>query len=138
VDPFGVTIELVEDRDHPGFHHIALRVANPEESLTWYHANFGGERTKVRGRRDALKYDGMYLIVLKGDGTAPSQGRAIDHLGFGPASIDATAADLKAKGVTFTAGPQPKPNANGHRTGYVEGPGGVRIELVEHTECKWK
>jgi catechol 2,3-dioxygenase-like lactoylglutathione lyase family enzyme len=138
VDPFGVKIELVEDRELLGFHHIALRVANPEESLQWYHANFGGQRTKLRGRIDALQYGGMYLVILQGDGTAPSQGRAIDHLGFGPASIDTTAADLKGKGVPFTAGPQPKPNANGHRTGYVEGPGGVRIELVEHTECKWK
>ena len=134
VDPWGVTIELVEDRDRLGFHHIALRVPNPEESLTWYANAFGGKRTKLRGRVDALTYGGMYLMVLKGDG-APSQGRAIDHLGWGPASMDATAADLKGKRVTFTAGPQPKPNANGHRTAYVEGPGGARIELVEHTAC---
>ncbi len=80
----------------------------------------------------------MYLVVLKGDGTAPSRGRAIDHLGWGPPSIDATAADLTGRHVTFAAAPQPKPNANGHRTAYVEGPGGVRIELVEHTECQWK
>jgi catechol 2,3-dioxygenase-like lactoylglutathione lyase family enzyme len=138
VDPAGVKIELVEDREHLGFHHITLRVPNPEESLTWYQASFGGERTKLRGRIDALKYGGMYLVVLKGDGTSPSQGRAIDHLGFAPASIDGTATDLKGTGVAFTSGPQPKPNANGHRTGYVEGPGGVRIELVEHTACRWK
>jgi len=138
VDPWGVNIELVEDRDHLGFHHIALRVPNPEESLKWYMTAFGGERTTLRGRVDALKYGGMYLIVLKGDGKAPSRGRAIDHLGWGPASIDATAADLKGKSVTFTAEPQPKPNANGHRTAYVEGPGGVRIELVEHMACLWK
>jgi len=49
-----------------------------------------------------------------------------------------SAADLKGKSVTFTAEPQPKPNANGHRTAYVEGPGGVRIELVEHMACLWK
>jgi catechol 2,3-dioxygenase-like lactoylglutathione lyase family enzyme len=133
-DPWGVKIELVEDPGHPGFHHITLRVVNPEESVKWYLTAFGGERTRLAGRLDALKYGTTYLIVAKGDGTVPSQGRAIDHLGWGPTSIDATAADLKAKNVTFTAAPQPKPNAFGHRTAYVEGPGGVRIELVEHTE----
>jgi hypothetical protein len=74
---------------------------------------------------------------MQGQGTAPSQGRAIDHLGWGPLNMDGLAADLKTKGVAFTAAPQPKPNQFGHRTAYVEAPGGVRIELVEHTDCAW-
>ena len=138
VDPWGVKIELVEDRDRLGFHHIVLRVADPEASVKWHLAAFGGERTKLRGRLEALKYGNTYVVVLKGEGTAPSQGRAIDHISWGPTNMDATAADLKGKGVTVTAGPQPKPNAFGHRTAYVEAPGGVRIELVEHTECLLK
>jgi catechol 2,3-dioxygenase-like lactoylglutathione lyase family enzyme len=135
VDPWGAKIELVESRDRPGFHHVTLRVSNPEESISWYLRSFGGERTKLGGRLDAVKYGGTYLIVTKGDATAPSRGHAIDHLGFGPRSIDATAVDLKTKGVTFTAEPAPKPNQFGHRTAYVEDPSGVRIELVEHAQC---
>jgi len=137
VDPFGVKIELVEDRNTLGFHHIALRVADPEATTRWFLSTFGGERVKLGGRLDALKYGKTYLVVMQGQGTAPSQGRAIDHLGFGPPSMDGLAADLKTKGVTFTAAPQPKPNQFGHRTAYVEAPGGVRIELVEHTDCAW-
>lgn len=135
VDPWGTKIELVESRDRPGFHHVTLRVSNPEESISWYVRSFGGERTTLGGRLDAVKYGGTYLIVMKGDATTPSRGHAIDHLGFGPRSIDATAADLKAKGVNFTAEPAPKPNQFGHRTAYVEDPSGVRIELVEHAQC---
>ena len=135
VDPFGVKLDLVESTDPPGFHHITLRVPNPEDGITWFQRAFGGERTKLGGRLDAVKYGNTYLIVTKGEGMAPSRGRAIDHLGFGPGSMDATAADLKAKGVTFTAEPQEKPNAFGHRTAYVEDPNGVRIELVEHAAC---
>lgn len=135
VDPFGVTIELVESQERPGFHHITLRAPNPDESIRWYLRSFGGERTKLGGRLDAVKYGNTYLIVTKGEGTAPSRGRAIDHLGFGPRSMDATAADLKGKGVKFTAEPAAKPNQFGHRTAYVEDPTGVRIELVEHAEC---
>ena len=137
VDPFGVKIELVEDRNALGFHHIALRVADPEATRRWFLSAFGGERVKLGGQLDALRYGQTYLLLVQGQGTAPSQGRAIDHLGFGPLSMDGLAADLKTKGVTFTAAPQPKPNQFGHRTAYVEAPGGVRIELVEHTDCTW-
>ncbi len=135
IDPWGTSIELVESTDRPGFHHITLRVPNPEDSIRWYLRAFGGERTKLGGRLDAVKYGGTYLIVTKGDTTSASRGHSIDHLGFGPRSMDATAADLKAKGVMFTAEPAAKPNQFGHRTAYVEDPGGVRIELVEHAEC---
>jgi catechol 2,3-dioxygenase-like lactoylglutathione lyase family enzyme len=137
VDPWGVKIELVEDRSHPGFHHIALRVADPEATTRWFLSAFGGARVKMGGRLDALQYGKTYLLVLQGEGAAPSQGRAIDHLGFGPPNMDATTAALKANGVKFTGEPAAKANALGHRTGYVEAPGGVRIELVEHTECAW-
>jgi lactoylglutathione lyase len=135
VDPWGTTIELIESTDRPGFHHVTLRVPNPSDSITWYQRSFGGERSKLGGRLDAVKYGGTYLIVTKGDGGVPSRGRAIDHLGFGPRSMDTTAADLKGKGVTFTAEPAAKPNQFGHRTAYVEDPSGVRIELVEHAQC---
>lgn len=137
MDPWGVKIELVEDPDLQGLHHIAIRAADPEASLKWFVNAFGGERTKLRDRIDVLKYSSVYLLVQKGDGTVPSQGRAIDHLGWDPTDMDATAADLKAKGVKFTNEPQPKPNQFGHRTAYVEAPGGVRIELVQHAVCAW-
>jgi len=137
VDPWGVTIELVQDRERTGFHHITLRVADPAATTRWLLSAFGGERVTLAGDLQGLRYDTTYLFVLPGTGTAPSQGRAIDHLGWGPRNIDATSADLKANGVTFTAAPQPKRNQFGHRTAYVEAPGGVRIELVQHAECAW-
>ena len=133
-DPWGTNIELIESGERSGFHHITLRVPDPESSISWYLRAFGGERTKLGGL-DAVKYGSTYLIVTRGNATMPSRGRAIDHLGFGPPSMDATAADLKAKGVTFTAEPAAKPNQFGHRTAYVEDPSGVRIELVEHARC---
>jgi catechol 2,3-dioxygenase-like lactoylglutathione lyase family enzyme len=137
VDPWGVTIELVEDRERLGFHYIGLRVVDPEATTKWLLAAFGGERVRLRDRLDAVRYGSTYIVLRQGTGTAPSQGRAIDHLGWGPGNIDATAADLKMKGVTFTAAPSAKPNQFGHRTAYVEAPGGVRIELVQHAECAW-
>jgi len=136
VDPSGVKIELVNDARQRGLHHITLRVADPKATLDWFSQNFGGARVKMNGR-DALQYGNTYLVVLQGAGTAPSQGRAIDHLGFAPASIDATVAALRTHDGKISAEPAPKPNQFGHRTGYVEAPGGIRIELVEHTNCAW-
>ena len=52
-------------------------------------------------------------------------------------NMDNTTAALKASGAKFTSEPAAKANALGHRTAYVEAPGGVRIELVEHTDCSW-
>ena len=136
VDPWGTKIELVDDRARRGFHHITLRVPDPDATTRWFLSAFGGERVKMGGR-DALQYGRTYLVVVKGEGAAPSQGRSIDHLGFGPLKMDATAADLRSKDAKFTSEPAPKPNQFGHRTAYVEAPGGVRIELVEHAECSW-
>ena len=136
VDPWGTKIELVNDVPGRGFHHVALRVADPEATLRWFVSAFGGSRTKMAGR-DALRYGRTYLAITKAEGTAPSQGRSIDHLGFGPLAMNTTSAALKAQGVTFTAEPAAAPNQFGHRTAYVEAPGGIRIELVEHAACAW-
>ena len=136
VDPWGTKIELVNDIPGRGFHHVTLRVVDPDATMRWFVSAFGGTRTKMSGR-DALRYGRTFLVVTKGEGAAPSQGRSIDHLGFAPLNMDADAAALKSKGVKFTTEPSAKPNQLGHRTGYVEAPGGIRIELVEHTECAW-
>jgi len=136
VDPWGTKIELVNDIPGRGFHHVTLRVDDPDAALRWFASTFGGARTKMAGR-DALRYDRTYLVVTKGSGTAPSQGHSIDHLGFAPRNMNADAAALKAQGVKFTAEPSPMPNQFGHRTAYVEAPGGIRIELVEHANCAW-
>lgn len=136
VDPWGITIELVDDRDYPGFHHVTLRVPDVDASITWFLAAFGGERVRLQRGLDALRYGRTFIVFRQGQGS-PSQGRAIDHLGWAPPRIDALQAGLEARGILFTASPQPKPNQLGHRTGYVDAPGGARIELVEHTDCTW-
>src|SRR5882757_2645707 len=43
-DPWGVKIELVQDPETPGFHHVHLRVKDPEATLRWYEQMFGGQR----------------------------------------------------------------------------------------------
>lgn len=128
-DPWGAKIELVQDPETPGFHHIHLRVPDPEASLQWYIANFGGERTKLKGRVDGVKYanPAVWILAQKGDDATPSLGHAIDHLGWAVADVDAKVAALAAKGEKTT---EPRPVRH-LRIAFVEGPGGVRIEMVQ-------
>ena len=163
-DPWGTKLVLVQDPDALGIHHVELRVADPAESLRWYVRAFGGDRTKYKGVIDAVRYRDLgvfYLFATKDARATPSQGHAIDHLGFGPIDLDKVVNALTADGITFISNPNPRLNpacrlvtGNGesgllgirrlycaqpdqlaHRVVYLDGPGGVRIELVQHLEA---
>ncbi|MGE3512480.1 MAG: VOC family protein [Vicinamibacterales bacterium] len=128
-DPFGIKLEIVQDPETPGFHHIHLLVPDVEASLAWYAEHFGGERTKLKGRIDALKYSNpnVWLVAQKGDAAAPSQGHAIDHLGWAVPNVAAKVAALAAAGAKPT-----EPRAVRHlNVAFVDGPGGVRVEMVQ-------
>ena len=115
-----------------------MRGLNLEEVITWLLANFGGARTQLKGRIDAVRYDAegfssMWILVQKGE-AEPSIGHAIDHIGWrSTKALAETIAELKGKGVTVTAEPRPLalPNGPSINYSYVAGPAGARIELVE-------
>jgi len=110
-DPWGTKIEVVQDPELLGLHHIHLRAPEPEEAFAWLLAKFGGERTKLKGRIDAVKYSApgfsdMWVLVQKGDAT-PSEGHAIDHIGW-------RATDLNAKiAANFTFAQVSRPRTGG-------------------------
>jgi catechol 2,3-dioxygenase-like lactoylglutathione lyase family enzyme len=132
-DPFGVKIELVEDAELYGFHHIHIRAPNPEAALGWYMQMFGGEKSKLKGRIHAVKYTNpdVWLLAQKAEGAPRSQGHAIDHLGWRAMEVDRKIAELKQKGVNVTGEPRDVRNL---RVAFVEDPNGVRIELVRRPE----
>jgi len=141
-DPWGTKIEIVQDPELLGLHHLHLRGPDPEEIFTWLTAKFGCERTKLKGTRDAVKYsaDGfstVWILAQKGEST-PSIGHAIDHIGWRSAGLNDTIAELKSKGVTVTSEPRPLslPNGPSINFSYVAGPAGARIELVERPGLK--
>src|SRR4030095_11227791 len=41
-DPWGTRIEVLQDPESLGFHHIHLQSANPDATLKWYQNVFGG------------------------------------------------------------------------------------------------
>jgi len=129
-DPFGVKIEILQDAETPGLHHIHLVAPDPDASLAFYARHFGGERGRLKGRVDGLKYanPNVWLLVQKGEGVAPSQGRAIDHISWAVPDLAAKLAGLAAAGAKTT---EPRPVRH-LMIAFTEGPGGVRIEMVQN------
>ena len=134
-DPWGTRIELVEDDEYLGFHHIHLSATNPEETLTWYRDVMGGEPASMRGMLDGLLFDDVWLLAMQHpEGAAPAstQGRAVDHIGFLVENLDTAGADMRQRGVSFTQDPLVPENARtSARQAYLVGPDNVRVEVVE-------
>ncbi len=163
-DPWGTKLVLLQDPDALGIHHVELRVPDPDASLRWYVNAFGGDRVKYKGVVDAVRYRDLgvfYVFAVKDDRAESGPGHVIDHLGFGPIDLDKVVNALTAQGVTFISNPNPRinpgcrfvlgdgeaassgvrrlycaqPDQLAHRVVFLEGPGGVRIELVQHLEA---
>jgi len=131
-DPWGTRIEVVQDSEKLGLHHVHLRAPDTAATLAWYKEKFGGDTAKLKDRLDGLKYSGVWILVQRGDAT-PSDGHAIDHIGWRTPNLDAKTKELKAQNVTFTTEPRPLRLASGVMVNfaYLEGPAGAKIELVQ-------
>jgi catechol 2,3-dioxygenase-like lactoylglutathione lyase family enzyme len=131
-DPWGTKIQLVEDPDAPGFHHVHLRVPDPEQTRAWYLERLGGTRARHKGTLDGLQYGRVWLFLDAG-AAPPSRGRAIDHVGWRMPDLLAKAAELRHKGVAFTVEPKPGPSSPGAPVlmSFTEDPWGVKIELLQ-------
>jgi lactoylglutathione lyase len=132
-DPWGVKIELVEDSERAGFHHVHLRVKNPETTLAWFHNHFGGERAKLRGKVDGVRYDGMWLFAMSSGNETPvsSADRAIQSIAFRVKDVDAGMKGLVAAGARTISEPRTVP---GRRFAFVEDPNGIRVELMDRSQ----
>lgn len=130
-DPWGTKIEIVQDPDLLGFHHIHLHSTDVDATVAWYREAFGGEPFEtfkglpIKG----VDYGNVLVMVQRtSEERAPTKGRSIDHLGFSTPDLDAAADALKAKGVKFSLDPVPYGKL---RISFIEGPDGVRIEYVQ-------
>ena len=133
-DPWGTRIEMVEDENTLGFHHIHLSAEDPEATLAWYRDVFGGEPASLRGRLDGLRFGDVWLLASRHDRGAPAttMGRAIDHIGFVVDDLDAAGAEMAAFDVLFEQEAAVPPNGRTQaRRAFIAGPDNVRLEVVE-------
>jgi catechol 2,3-dioxygenase-like lactoylglutathione lyase family enzyme len=131
-DPWGTRIEVVQDPDTLGLHHVHLRAPDPAAVLSWYKEKFGGETAKLKNRIDGVKYGGVWVLAQRGD-AVPTEGRAIDHFGFRTTDLDAVARAFRSQDVKFTTEPRPLTLRGGATVhyAYIEGPAGAKVELVQ-------
>ena len=133
-DPWGTRIELVEDLDTLGFHHVHLSASDPEVTLAWYRDVMGGEPANLKGRLEGLRFNGVWFLVSTYANGIPGTTveRAIDHVGFVVDDLDTAANDLRRHGVTFEQEPAvPEGGRTSARHALLEGPDRVRVEVVE-------
>jgi catechol 2,3-dioxygenase-like lactoylglutathione lyase family enzyme len=129
-DPWGVKIEIINDPQRRGFHHVHLRSTDPAASLAWYKQRFGGAPAKFKGENGLMYGDVLVLVAKSAGAPTPSVGRALDHVGWRVTDLDKTLADLM--GIKVLQGVTNLQLANGPvRYSFVEDPGGVKIELVQ-------
>lgn len=127
-DPWGVRIEMVEDTERLGFHHVHLRVKDPAATLAWYQQQFGGEAAKLRGKLDGVRFNGVWLFAMSsGAETAPPP-TAIQLVALRVNDVDAALKSLNENGVKTAAEARELPAL---RYAFVQDPNGIRVELVK-------
>ncbi len=126
-DPWGTLIEVLEDPTIEGFHHVHLASVDPDKTLAWYTAAFGGEVSRF-GEVPGIRYGDVWLLVKKADAApAATKGRSIDHISWGFRDLEAESVRLKSQDVQFTMEPT---NFGSGMIAFVLDPSGVLIELV--------
>jgi catechol 2,3-dioxygenase-like lactoylglutathione lyase family enzyme len=105
-DPWATLIEVVEDPEIRGFHHIHLASDNPKTTLKWYTDVFGGRVGRFAGLIGGIRYGDTWVLV-KGVARppAPTKGRALDHLVWPVADFDASVKRLEATNARIETRP---------------------------------
>ena len=130
-DPFGIKIEMVQDAELVGFHHVHLLVPNPETTLGWYQNMFGGERAKLKGRIDGLRYGGVWLLAQNNGGKMTNPHGSIQYIGLLVGDIHQMGTALQGKGVKFSVEPRSL------RTlwyAIAEDCDGSRVEMIQRSQ----
>ncbi len=133
-DPWGTRIELVEDPEILGFHHIHLHSADPDATLEWYSKVFGGRRAKLKRQLDGLLFGTVWLLVGSHPegGPAPPDHRSVDHVGFVVPDLEAGVAQMSSEAVELLHEPTVPENARASaKRVFLSGPDGVLIAIVE-------
>ena len=132
-DPWGTRIEIIGDVDRIGFHHIGLESTDPAAAKAWYQANLGAEDIDGAGDVTGFRLGGaLYFIDQYAEARpAPTDERAIDHLGFVSADLDQVVAALNTAGANVQDPGVPEGGRSDARRAFLSGPDGVLIALVE-------
>ncbi len=132
--PDNVRVELQEDQalhvEIAGY-HVHFYTPEAEELLDWYADIFGLEIRPRGSIATTTNTPGMNLSFATTDTPrAPTQGTAIDHIGFEFEDLEAFCRELEARGIEFDI-PFREIPAIELKIAFITDPSGVRIELTE-------
>jgi catechol 2,3-dioxygenase-like lactoylglutathione lyase family enzyme len=117
--------------------HIHLRSLHPEKAAQFYVEMLGATLRSRSFHGEALRVvidlGGVQLFIEQVPPQTPMPPPppfvGIEHIGLRVENLNAVVADLRSKGVRFVVEPNsPRP---GLKLAFIEGPDGVRIELLE-------
>lgn len=132
--PDGVSIEFLEDTNQSSpiaFHHTHLAVEDQESLRTWYLEVFGAEAGERNGMLSAVIPGGRIdFFAPRGGEPLPTQGTAIDHIGFEVDDMAAFAAKMADMGIEFNRGPE-RIDAINLTIAFITDPVGTYIEITE-------
>jgi lactoylglutathione lyase len=126
------------------FDHLHLRSADPDAMGRFFETMFGAEVARGVYPPGTL-YPGQMRVTMQAGGQkiliAPTHPQAsmtpsppfpyygLEHFGFTVADLDASIADLRAKGADIAIGPLTRDA--GTYLAFIRGPEGIMIELVQ-------
>lgn len=130
--PDGLRVELTEDKAanvSVRFHHIHFHNSDTKAMQAWYSTYFGAV-PGTRGKWDAGDIPGANLTYAQADSAAPTQGRALDHIGFEVKDLEAFCKKLTEAGVKLDTGWRQMLQLK-ISLAFLTDPWGTRIELTE-------
>ena len=133
-DPWGTRIEMVEDPERLGFHHIHLSASDPEATLAWYSDVLGGEPASLKNQISGLRFGDIWVLASQHEEGTPAttMGRAIDHIGFMVPNLDAAAPQMRDQGVEFLQEPaRPEQGRTAAKRAFIAAPDNVQLAVVE-------
>ena len=134
IAPDGIKIELQEDVTLPvkaEAYHVHFFTDGHIDLMSWYIDTFSAVQRARGTHPNTADVPGINLS-FNGSRTerAPTQGRAIDHIGFEVENPDAFAEMLQERGIEFQLAPTYIESIELKIAFFVD-PSGVRIELTE-------
>ena len=132
--PDDVKVELLEMRaqDVPiASHHIHF--TGPQQEMhAWYMKTFGAAAGTSANPQAFISatLPGLVMNFTSAQGTAPTRGRAVDHIGFEVKGLEAFVKRLEASGMKLDVAYRSVPAA-GIAIAFITDPWGTYIELTE-------
>ena len=121
-----------------GLDHIHIYCGDLEKGVAFFRDIFGGKEISREKRPNTtlIRMDvqgvpiALMSILPDSEQLDPGKGkRGLDHIGFKVKEIELTLEEMKKKGVRITQELTVMPS--GLKMAFVEGPEGIRIELLE-------